>query len=90
MKRIIIMILLLGLISLAGCISEPNYYYVGRIIDMEGGSSSNLLILKLDTIGKVPYTTQEACSNKIRIGQEVYKKSNSDYLWVKYEEDKFC
>jgi hypothetical protein len=70
------------------------YTYVGTIIDMEGGSSGKILILELDTIGKTPYTTMSKCSNKIRIGQKVYSKSsyisNSNYLWVKYDEDKYC
>jgi len=69
---------------------EDEYNYLGTIVDMEGGSSSQLIILELDTVGKTPYTLQKKCSNKIRIGQEVYKKVGSDYLWVEYEPDKFC
>ena len=70
------------------------YKYVGKIIDMEGGTSSSVLILELDTIGKTPYTTQRKCSNKIRIGQTVYSKEGlfgkNRYLWVKYAEGKYC
>ena len=66
------------------------YTYVGTIIDMEGGSSGSIIIIELDTIGKTPYTMQKFCSNKIRIGQKVYEKKGSEYLWVEYEPEKYC
>ena len=90
MKEKIIISLLIGLILLNGCGVEQNYNYIGKIIDIEGGSSKQVLVLTLDTIGKVPYTTQWTCSNKIRLGQSVYERTDSDYLWVEYDIGKFC
>lgn len=92
-------ILLIGMFFLFGClllgfailiISEMNkpYTYVGRITDMEGGSSSNVLILNIDTIGKTPYRFISNCVDKIRIGQEVYK--HNDILLVAYEPGQYC
>ena len=88
MKRVLL-IGLLSLIFLSGCF-EQKYYYIGSIHDIEGGSSKNLIILTLEDGQKVPYTTQDKCSNKIRIGHDVYKRSDSEYLWVEYENGTFC
>jgi hypothetical protein len=81
---------IIGCFDLSKDIYKPNYIYLGTIIDIEGGSSSNLIILNLDTVGKVPYTIGNHCINEIRIGQRVYKKGNSKYLWVKISEGDYC
>jgi hypothetical protein len=88
---IVLLIALAGIIIFIIVTISPSngYTYVGKIIDMEGGSSSNL-ILTLDTIGKTPYTVQNYCSNQIRIGQKVYKRYNSNYLYVEYKKGKYC
>jgi hypothetical protein len=91
----LISLVLIGIWVILGTIlifySPPDrYVYVGKIIDMEGGSSGNLIILTLDTIGKTPYTFQHYCSNRIRVGQKVYKRDNSDYLFVEYKKGMYC
>ena len=82
------------IVIIAAIPSTYEYEYVGKIINMEGGTSSQTLILELDTIGKTPYRTMQRCSNKIRIGQKVYWRKSAfgrnQYLWVKYAEDKYC
>ena len=90
MVKILIVMALLSIVVLSGCIVEPKYYYVGRITNIEGGSSRSLIILTLDNGQKMPYTTQQKCSNKIRLGQEVYSSSKDNYLWIEYDVGKFC
>ena len=96
MKALFILLILfsMGLFAVFVIGYIPEYEYVGTIIDMEGGTSSFTLILELDTIGKTLYKTQKKCSNKIRIGDDVYWRTSffgkSNYLWVKYAEGKYC
>ena len=93
---LIIFLLCISIIALVYFLGKETvkYEYVGKIVNMEGGTSWSTLILELDTIGKTPYRTQNKCSNKIRMGQKVYSRSSifgkNEYLWVKYAEGKYC
>ena len=67
---------------------NSDYTYLGKITDISGGSSDKVLILTLDTIGKVPYTFNSPCVDKIRVGMPVY--DGSEYLWVQYAPGEYC
>jgi len=84
------MLLMVGILALllTGCYDD-HYEYVGTIRDIEGGSG-NVLILTLNEGVKVPYTFANRCVDEVRIGQKVYSRSNSNFLWVEYETGKFC